>query len=158
MTGLWCVAGSIVKWAWLSPTIRFHLMIRFPHRKVTCLLAAGLVLAAPVVGQAQDPAAVQFEKQVRPLLVKHCIKCHGPRKQEGGLRLDSREAILKGGETGPAVPRVLWLGHNRAGRAKRTGEQYIKATRGRVGPVKPSLPGRFGLAFFHSQRNCHAFL
>jgi hypothetical protein len=35
--------------------------------------------------------------------VKHCIKCHGPRKQEGGLRLDSREAILKGGETGPAV-------------------------------------------------------
>ena len=71
---------------------------------MTCLLlAAGLVLTAPGVGLAQDPAAVQFEKQVRPLLVKHCIKCHGPRKQEGGLRLDSREAILKGGETGPAV-------------------------------------------------------
>ena len=104
MTGLWCVAGSIVKWAWLSPTIRFHLMIRFPYRKVTCLLlAAGIVLAVPVVGVGQDPTVVQFEKQVRPLLVKHCIKCHGPRKQEGGLRLDSREAILKGGETGPAV-------------------------------------------------------
>ena len=78
-------------------------MIRFLHRKVTCLLAAGIVLAVPVVGVGQEPAAVQFEKQVRPLLVKHCIKCHGPRKQEGGLRLDSREAILKGGETGPAV-------------------------------------------------------
>jgi hypothetical protein len=60
-------------------------------------------MAAPGVCLAQDPAAVQFEKQVRPLLVKHCIKCHGPRKQEGGLRLDSREAIFKGGETGPAV-------------------------------------------------------
>ena len=78
-------------------------MIRFIQRKVPCLLAAGIVLAVPVVGVGQDPAAVQFEKQVRPLLVKHCIKCHGPRKQEGGLRLDSREAILKGGETGPAV-------------------------------------------------------
>ena len=79
-------------------------MIRFSHREVTCLLlAAGLVLAAPGAGAAQDPAIEQFEKQVRPLLVKHCIKCHGVKKQEGGLRLDSREAILKGGETGPAV-------------------------------------------------------
>src|ERR1700733_11162864 len=44
-----------------------------------------------------------FEKHVRPLLVKHCFKCHGPTKASGGLRLDSREAILKGGESGPAA-------------------------------------------------------
>ena len=32
-----------------------------------------------------------------------CVKCHGPTKASGGLRLDSREAMLKGGESGPAV-------------------------------------------------------
>ncbi len=44
-----------------------------------------------------------FEKNVRPLLVKHCSECHGPKKQSGGLRLDSRSAIFKGGENGPAA-------------------------------------------------------
>jgi hypothetical protein len=44
-----------------------------------------------------------FETEVRPLLVEKCQKCHGPRKQESGLRLDSRQALLKGGERGPAV-------------------------------------------------------
>ena len=44
-----------------------------------------------------------FESKVRPLLVEHCHKCHGPTKQWAGLRLDSREATLKGGDSGPAV-------------------------------------------------------
>ncbi len=44
-----------------------------------------------------------FERQVRPVLAGTCVKCHGAVKASGGLRLDSREAILKGGESGPAV-------------------------------------------------------
>jgi hypothetical protein len=44
-----------------------------------------------------------FEKDVRPLLVEKCYSCHSERKQKGGLRLDSLEAILKGGDSGPAV-------------------------------------------------------
>ena len=44
-----------------------------------------------------------FENEVRPLLVQSCIKCHGNEKQEGGLRLDSLDALLKGGDSGPAV-------------------------------------------------------
>ena len=49
-------------------------------------------------------AAVEFfETSVRPVLIESCQKCHGPGKQSSGLRLDSREAILKGGDTGPAV-------------------------------------------------------
>lgn len=52
---------------------------------------------------AVDPAAF-FEKKVRPALVEHCHDCHGPDSDaEGGLRLDSRAAILRGGRTGPAV-------------------------------------------------------
>lgn len=45
----------------------------------------------------------QFESSVRPLLLEHCTKCHGAGKQWAGLRLDSREAILKGGDSGPAA-------------------------------------------------------
>lgn len=44
-----------------------------------------------------------FEKQVRPVLVERCHQCHGEKTQKGGLRLDSREAVLKGGDTGSAV-------------------------------------------------------
>ncbi|HVX10124.1 MAG TPA: PSD1 and planctomycete cytochrome C domain-containing protein [Pirellulales bacterium] len=44
-----------------------------------------------------------FEKQVRPLLVEHCHQCHGERAQKGNLRLDSRAAVLQGGDTGPAL-------------------------------------------------------
>ncbi|WP_435016298.1 PSD1 and planctomycete cytochrome C domain-containing protein [Tundrisphaera sp. TA3] len=44
-----------------------------------------------------------FELKVRPVLARSCVKCHGERKGSGGLRLDSREAILAGGDSGPAV-------------------------------------------------------
>jgi hypothetical protein len=44
-----------------------------------------------------------FEQKVRPLLAQKCFSCHGEKKQKAGLRLDSLEAILKGGESGPAV-------------------------------------------------------
>ncbi|MBA4190336.1 MAG: hypothetical protein C0467_20305 [Planctomycetaceae bacterium] len=57
-----------------------------------------VLLTTPVVG-ADD----HFEKSVRPLLVEHCLRCHGPDKQKGGLRVDSREALLTGGESGPAI-------------------------------------------------------
>src|SRR3954465_14524569 len=68
---------------------------------VLLALGAGQSLAAE-----PDAAAVAFfEKQVRPLLVEHCHGCHSAKanKLRGGLALDSREAILTGGETGPAV-------------------------------------------------------
>jgi mono/diheme cytochrome c family protein len=44
-----------------------------------------------------------FETRVRPLLVERCFECHGPKRQKSGLRLDSRAALLAGGERGPAA-------------------------------------------------------
>ncbi len=44
-----------------------------------------------------------FENRIRPMLVERCVECHGPSKQESGLRLDSRDAMLKGGDSGPAI-------------------------------------------------------
>ena len=42
-----------------------------------------------------------FESKVRPLLIEHCVRCHGEEKHEGGLRLDSQAHFKKGGESGP---------------------------------------------------------
>ncbi|HKI19531.1 MAG TPA: c-type cytochrome domain-containing protein, partial [Isosphaeraceae bacterium] len=53
--------------------------------------------------QAQAARDQFFEQNVRPLLAENCYSCHGDKKQKGGLRLDSLQAILKGGESGPAV-------------------------------------------------------
>jgi hypothetical protein len=44
-----------------------------------------------------------FESKVRPILVARCVKCHGAAQQKGKLRLDSHEALLGGGESGPVV-------------------------------------------------------
>lgn len=45
-----------------------------------------------------------FVKQIRPILAEHCIRCHGPEKQQSGLRLDSKERAFQGGDSGePAI-------------------------------------------------------
>ena len=72
---------------------------------VNSLLAQEAVPANTVATTATDDAAgVEFfEKSIRPLLAARCFECHGPQKQKGNLRLDSRAAVLKGGDTAPAV-------------------------------------------------------
>ncbi len=44
-----------------------------------------------------------FEREVRPIFVEHCQSCHGVKKQELSLRLDSAEGFLKGSDSGPVV-------------------------------------------------------
>ena len=59
-------------------------------------------LLMPVAAFADDGAEF-FEAKVRPILVEHCLGCHGEQKQKGGLRLDSKAGWEKGGDTGPVV-------------------------------------------------------
>src|SRR5262249_38080696 len=40
---------------------------------------------------------------IRPILAKNCFRCHGPKKQESGLRLHLKSAALAGGDNGPAI-------------------------------------------------------
>ena len=55
-------------------------------------------------GRAGDTTSESFfENRVRPVLAGICLRCHGPQKQSGGLRLDSRDAMVKGGESGAAI-------------------------------------------------------
>ena len=74
--------------------------------KISTALVVGFALA--MTARAAELTRAQsefFENKVRPVLVNSCYKCHSTKseKVKGGLLLDSREALLKGGETGPAI-------------------------------------------------------
>ncbi|MBK8037414.1 MAG: DUF1553 domain-containing protein [Verrucomicrobiaceae bacterium] len=47
--------------------------------------------------------AVDFDREIRPLLQERCIECHGEKKQKGELRLDAKVHAFKGGNDGPAI-------------------------------------------------------
>src|SRR6516162_2280546 len=57
--------------------------------------------------RGSDPSSAEFfETKIRPVLHEHCLPCHGgdaKKAPKGGLRLTGRDAILKGGDSGPAV-------------------------------------------------------
>ena len=78
------------------------------HRSIWLALAFTIALSGslPAAETVADDAGNElFEKKVRPLLVQYCYACHSARvkKLKGGLLLDSREALLRGGENGPAI-------------------------------------------------------
>ncbi len=68
---------------------------------LACTFCRDVAAAAPK--ETADSAF--FENRIRPVLVDNCYDCHSAtaKKLKGGLRVDSREALLKGGDTGPAV-------------------------------------------------------
>src|SRR6266851_5092717 len=84
------------------------MIVRTSPRAAAWLVLAAIPLAVTIVTEARQaqPSAPQaadfFEARVRPVLVSNCYDCHTD-TQMGGLRLDSREALLKGGRSGPAV-------------------------------------------------------
>lgn len=86
------------------PPSKFIALLHCPQlRKYTLrAFAAAFIGWQPFPVAAQDDAHF-FETHVRPVLVENCIGCHGAQKQSGGLRLDSREAMLKGGDSGTAM-------------------------------------------------------
>ncbi|MCU0878530.1 MAG: PSD1 and planctomycete cytochrome C domain-containing protein [Pirellulaceae bacterium] len=77
-------------------------------RSIRSIALCAVVLCGAASSRAEEAttaAAAEelFERQVRPLLVEACQKCHGPDKQESDFRVDSRKALLRGGYTGPAI-------------------------------------------------------
>ena len=67
---------------------------------------AAMLLASLPISAWAGPLEDFFENKIRPVLAEQCLKCHSEgegRKVKGGLRLDSRAALLKGGESGPAI-------------------------------------------------------
>lgn len=63
----------------------------------------GLFCSAWASSLSAEDGESFFESRIRPLLVERCLECHGEKKQEGGLRLDSRAAWQAGGEHGSVI-------------------------------------------------------
>ncbi len=68
---------------------------------LACFNCAASAWAAPP--DEGEKVAEFFELHIRPVLAGTCFKCHGGESTSGGLRVDSREALVAGGERGPAI-------------------------------------------------------
>lgn len=71
--------------------------------RFSCVLLLAAFPPFVIGAEPATEAETHFENEIRPLLVKQCQRCHGPRKQESGLRVDSRAALLKGGVSGVGI-------------------------------------------------------
>jgi hypothetical protein len=136
----------------------------FPHGRDSWISAAGTSWAVLAMTEALPPGTttekppaiakkpkdappvaaekVDFAKQIKPLLERSCVACHGPDKQRSNFRVDSREAMLKGGNTGTAavVP------------GKSAQSPLIDYVSGRVGGMEmPPIPKRDKFAAFNKE-------
>lgn len=67
--------------------------------RTPAILCGILTMTAPLL--AAPP--VDYLQKIRPIFRDHCYECHGPKKQESGLRLDKRQEAFAGGDSGPAI-------------------------------------------------------
>ena len=114
-------------------------------------LFAGLLLIA-AAAEAQDSTGIEFfETRIRPVLAENCYSCHGADATplQGALRVDSRAALLSGGNGGPAIvpgkpERSLLM------RALRHEDELKMPPWGKlafVGPASPNFDQQLGSLF-----------
>lgn len=62
---------------------------------VVCAVSLGVLMCCPLAKAQSSPAKVDFAQDIQPLLKQNCVSCHGPTKQNGGMRLDQRSSAMK---------------------------------------------------------------
>lgn len=80
-----------------------NLILRFAFAFTFLVGAAHAGAADPKARPVTPQEAEFFESRIRPVLTENCFGCHGQAKQKAGLRLDSLQALLQGGDNGPVV-------------------------------------------------------
>ena len=78
----------------------------FVYLAIVALPIAGALAADPDISKLPPAAAkkdLTYAKDIKPLLENSCLNCHGPEKPKSKYRVDSREAIIKGGDSGEAA-------------------------------------------------------
>lgn len=83
-------------------------MKRFILYLLSVLLICGISSAAEKIDESKlpppsDKKGLTYEKDIKPMLEAGCLKCHGPEKPKSKYRVDSREAIIKGGDSEEAA-------------------------------------------------------
>ena len=89
-------------------------MKKTPALILTSLFAIGFTAAAQEkwdiskldaakLPAASDKKGLTYEKDIKPLFQASCVRCHGEQRQRGGLRVDSLEAVMKGGDDGKMI-------------------------------------------------------
>src|SRR5690606_25148661 len=69
----------------------------------TALLLLLLALMVRVTAADDGGEAIDYARDIRPLLDRHCVECHGPAKQQAGLRLDAAALAITGGDSGAGL-------------------------------------------------------
>ncbi|MEI6712187.1 MAG: PSD1 and planctomycete cytochrome C domain-containing protein [Verrucomicrobiota bacterium] len=83
--------------------------MNFPSRFSAILIIGLSAIRSPIQGAAIEEISPEnlafFETKIRPLFAAHCLECHSAEKGKvkGGLNMDSRESLLKGGESGAVI-------------------------------------------------------
>lgn len=81
------------------------------NKAAQLILAASVLTAVTLIANTADTGKLPSPADrkdvtfadIKPIFDKSCVECHGPKKKKGDLRLDSREATVKGGEDGPVL-------------------------------------------------------
>jgi len=136
--------------------------MNFPSRFSAILIIGSSAIAPLDQGAATEEISPEnlafFETKIRPLFAAHCLECHSAEKGKvkGGLNMDSRESLLKGGESGAVIkadtaekstliPAVEWSADLQMPPKKKLSDEQIAAlkewiTRGAPDPREGSAP------------------
>lgn len=85
------------------PSLISHVIPVVSHMIIFVLLMFPVASILEAANKIPADQIEFFEKEIRPVLVKRCYECHGPKKQEASLRLDSHAWMMKGSDSGKAV-------------------------------------------------------
>src|SRR5579872_4988474 len=90
----------------LKPTVRGRLMINGCRRtalRALCICGAAAVVCATPAFAGDQPDAVDYVQDIKPILSRRCAACHGSLKQKNELRVDTAALAIKGGSAGAAI-------------------------------------------------------
>ena len=88
---------------WTCETKRRGRTMSVRHALVVLACAIGCLMTQSAAASNDDAGHKFFETKIRPLFSEHCYRCHGSKKQESELRLDSYEAMMEGGAAGISI-------------------------------------------------------
>ena len=84
----------------MTPKSTLRILVHSFQRHCIAVLCPFIFVSAAVADEHSDRL---FESSIRPVLIETCLRCHGTVKASGGLRVDSRQALMTGGESGASI-------------------------------------------------------